>query len=119
MLMSVDLLPPNNVSMRRGVEEDVARSHLRLGQLDRALECAKNVVSSGNQVLPLSQAILTSIAIRDVNTGFLANLFLVVEHQFKAGFRLLKTCFKPVFGFSNLHKNMLLYKANNFIYYML
>src|SRR6218665_349132 len=34
----------------------------------------------------------------------------------QTGFRLLKTSFKPVFGFTNLHKNILLYKANNFMY---
>src|SRR6218665_1455261 len=35
------------------------------------------------------------------------------------GFRLLKTGFKPVFGFTDLHKNILLYEANNFMYYVL
>ena len=29
----------------------------------------------------------------------------------QTGFRLLKTGFKPVFGFTNLHKNIKLYKA--------
>jgi len=32
------------------------------------------------------------------------------------GFRLLKTGFKPDFGFTDLHKNILFYKENNFMY---
>src|SRR6218665_898103 len=36
---------------------------------------------------------------RDVKTGFF----------WKTGFRLLKTGFKPVFGFTNLHKNIYYY----------
>jgi len=35
----------------------------------------------------------------------------------KTGFRLFETGLKPVFGFTDLHKNILLYKANNFMYY--
>jgi len=34
----------------------------------------------------------------------------------KPDFQLLKTGFKPVFGFTNLHKNILLHKANNIMY---
>jgi len=46
---------------------------------------------------------------------------MLIPLFWQTGFRLLKTGlerFKPVFGFSNLHKNiLLLYKANNFMYY--
>lgn len=38
-----DQLQANNVSMRRGVEEDKARCYLRLGQLENAISCARNV----------------------------------------------------------------------------
>jgi len=37
----------------------------------------------------------------------------------QTGFRLLKTGFKPVFGFTDLHKNILFCKARNFMYYVL
>jgi len=37
----------------------------------------------------------------------------------KPVFWLLKTILKPVFGFTDLHKSMLLCKANNFMYYIL
>ena len=43
---------------------------------------------------------------RDDKTGFFG----------KPVFRLLKTGFKPDFGFNNLHKKYILYKANNFMY---
>jgi len=44
-----------------------------------------------------------SLIFRDVETVFWENRFSV-----------LKTGLKPVFGLTNLHKNVLLYKANNF-----
>ena len=46
------------------------------------------------------------LLVRDVNTGF-----------WQTGFRLFKTGFKPNFDFTDLHKNVLLYKENNCMCY--
>jgi len=44
---------------------------------------------------------------------------MLIPFFWQTGSRLLKTGLKLVFGVSNLHKNLLLYKANNFMYYAL